>query len=75
MAKTTAPKVPAKSSAGTKGKSKRAAQTVTNGASKVMPATFPMPTGAFTVEQPPDPGPAHLATRLRRFRTSSKSRI
>ncbi|HEY1655927.1 MAG TPA: DNA-directed RNA polymerase subunit beta [Candidatus Tumulicola sp.] len=22
-----------------------------------MPATFPMPTGAFTVEQPPDPGP------------------
>ena len=22
-----------------------------------MPATFPMPTGAFTVEQPHDPGP------------------
>ena len=57
MAKTTAPKVPAKSSAGSRGKSKRAAQAVSNGASKVMPATFPMPTGAFTVEQPPDPGP------------------
>jgi DNA-directed RNA polymerase subunit beta len=58
MAKTTAPKSPAKSSAGTKGKSKRAAaQAVTNGASKAMPATFPMPTGAFTVDQPPDPGP------------------
>jgi DNA-directed RNA polymerase subunit beta len=58
MAKTTAPKSPAKSPAGAKGKSKRAAsQVVTNGASKVMPATFPMPTGAFTVEQPPDPGP------------------
>ncbi|MGA8534436.1 MAG: DNA-directed RNA polymerase subunit beta [Candidatus Tumulicola sp.] len=57
MAKTTAPKGPAKSSAGTKSKSKRASTAVTNGASKVMPATFPMPTGAFTVEQPPDPGP------------------
>jgi DNA-directed RNA polymerase subunit beta len=58
MAKTTAPKSPAKSSAGAKGKSKRAvATTASNGASKVMPTTFPMPTGAFTVEQPPDPGP------------------
>ncbi|MGC1380498.1 MAG: DNA-directed RNA polymerase subunit beta [Candidatus Baltobacteraceae bacterium] len=28
-----------------------------NGASTVMPATFPMPTGAFTVEQRPEPGP------------------
>src|SRR5580698_1817587 len=28
-----------------------------NGASRVMPSTFPMPTGAFTVEQRPDPGP------------------
>src|SRR5215469_1147488 len=62
MAKTTAPKAPAKSSAGAKGKSKRAASAkgsaaaVGNGASRVMPATFPMPTGAFTVEQPPDPG-------------------
>jgi len=60
MAKTTAPKSPAKSSAGTKGKSKRASSPAggtTNGASKIMPTTFPMPTGAFTVEQPPDPGP------------------
>ena len=60
MAKTTAPKVPAKN-AGTKSKSKRAAQAVANGASRVMPATFPMPTGAFTVEQPPDPGPRRSA--------------
>src|SRR5579862_5858893 len=63
MAKTTAPKAPAKSSAGAKGKSKRptsgskSAGLGGNGASRVMPATFPMPTGAFTVEQPPDPGP------------------
>ncbi len=60
MAKTTAPKAPAKSSAGAKGKSKRSPSgkdgAAGNGASKVMPATFPMPTGAFTVEQPPDPG-------------------
>jgi DNA-directed RNA polymerase subunit beta len=61
MAKTTAPKSLAKSSAGTKGKSKRAAaQAVSNGASNVMPATFPMPTGAFTIEQPPDPGPKRV---------------
>jgi DNA-directed RNA polymerase subunit beta len=58
MAKTTAQKAPAKTPAGGKGKSKRAAASAAvNGASKVMPATFPMPTGAFTVEQPPDPGP------------------
>jgi DNA-directed RNA polymerase subunit beta len=58
MAKTTAQKAPAKSTAGGKGKSKRAAMTaVANSASRVMPATFPMPTGAFTVAQPPDPGP------------------
>ena len=59
MAKTTAPKSPAKSSAGTKSKSKRAAaQTAGNGAAgTVQPSTFPMPTGAFTIEQPPDPGP------------------
>src|SRR5579885_3517598 len=58
MAKTTAPKSPAKSSAGTKSKSKRAAaQTAGNGAAgTVQPSTFPMPTGAFTIEQPPDPG-------------------
>ena len=58
MAKTTAQKAPAKSTAVGKGKSKRAAMTaVANSASRVMPATFPMPTGAFTVAQPPDPGP------------------
>ena len=59
MAKTTAPKSPAKRSAAGKGKSKRAAVTVTgNGASTTaMPTTFPMATGAFTIEQPPDPGP------------------
>jgi DNA-directed RNA polymerase subunit beta len=28
-----------------------------NSASRVMPSTFPMPTGAFTVEQRPEPGP------------------
>jgi len=58
MAKTTAPKSPAKSSAGTKSKSKRAGQVTGNGAAgTVQPSTFPMPTGAFTIEQPPDPGP------------------
>jgi len=58
MAKTTAPKSPAKSSAASKGRSKRAAvTTATNGASTAVPTTFPMATGAFTVEQPPDPGP------------------
>ena len=57
MAKTTAPKSPAKSSAGAKGKSKRAAApTATNGSSTAL-NMFPMPAGAFTVEQPPDPGP------------------
>jgi DNA-directed RNA polymerase subunit beta len=60
MAKTTAPKSPAKSSAGAKGKSKRPpskGSTSGNNTPKIMPTTFPMPTGAFTVEQPPDPGP------------------
>jgi DNA-directed RNA polymerase subunit beta len=59
MAKTTAPKSPAKSSAGAKSKSKRATgQTAGNGAAgTIQPSTFPMPTGAFTIEQPPDPGP------------------
>ncbi len=58
MAKTTAPKSPAKSTAGTKSKSKRAGQATGNGAAgTVQPSTFPMPTGAFTIEQPPDPGP------------------
>jgi DNA-directed RNA polymerase subunit beta len=43
----------------TKSRSKRsgALKSDGNGASKIMPSTFPMPTGAFTVEQRPDPGP------------------
>jgi DNA-directed RNA polymerase subunit beta len=58
MAKTTAPKTPAKSSAAGKGKSKRAvAPAGGNGASTAMPTTFPMAAGAFTIAQPPDPGP------------------
>jgi DNA-directed RNA polymerase subunit beta len=67
MAKTTAPKsaskIPAESvpspSRVTKGRSKRSASKGAdgNGASTVMPATFPMPTGAFTIEQRPEPGP------------------
>jgi len=60
MAKTTAPKSPAKSAAGAKSKSKRATSGAVQGngaAGTVQPSTFPMPTGAFTIEQPPDPGP------------------
>ena len=68
MAKTTAAKSAQKDSAEavqgsprpTKGRSKRSASAVKtegNGASTVMPSTFPMPTGAFTVEQHPEPGP------------------
>jgi DNA-directed RNA polymerase subunit beta len=58
MAKTTAPKTPAKSSAAGKGKSKRTAAPMGgNGASTAMPTTFPMAAGAFTIAQPPDPGP------------------
>ncbi len=66
MAKTTAAKAPSKSGTGsvstvsrsTKSKSKRGASTAGNGApGAVQPSSFPMPTGAFTVEQPPDPGP------------------
>ncbi len=63
MAKTTAPKSAPKSSVepvrATKSRSKRsgALKSDGNGASKIMPSTFPMPTGAFTVEQRPDPGP------------------
>ena len=66
MAKTTAPKsapnpaeaVPSSPRA-TKGRSKRSLATLKvttdgNGASTVMPSTFPMPTGAFTVEQRPE---------------------
>jgi DNA-directed RNA polymerase subunit beta len=65
MAKTTAPKsepvtTPAKAA---KARPKRSSVPVGkaagdgNGASTVMPSTFPMPTGAFTVEQRPEPGP------------------
>ena len=67
MAKTTAPKSASKSPAESvpsptrvsKARSKRSASKGVdgNGTSTVMPATFPMPTGAFTIEQPPDPGP------------------
>jgi DNA-directed RNA polymerase subunit beta len=60
MAKTTAPKSPAKSAAGTKSRSKRPSGMSGQGngaAATAQPSTFPMPTGAFTVEQPPDPGP------------------
>ncbi|HEV7178898.1 MAG TPA: hypothetical protein VGN11_03445, partial [Candidatus Baltobacteraceae bacterium] len=60
MAKTTAPKSPAKSSAASKSKSKRApAQkpAVSGAQSTTVSMTFPTATGAFTIEQPPDPGP------------------
>ena len=57
MAKTTAPKSPAKSSAGTKSKSKRAGSDGNGSTGTVQATRFPMPTGAFTMEQPPDPGP------------------
>ena len=67
MAKTTAPKSASKSPVEsvpsptrvTKGRSKRSASKGAdgNGSSMVMPATFPMPTGAFTIEQRPEPGP------------------
>ncbi len=67
MAKTTAPKSASKSPAESvpsptrvsKARSKRSASKGVdgNGASTVMPATFPMPTGAFTIEQRPEPGP------------------
>ena len=71
MAKTTAPKSASKSSADAVPDSPRAARPRTkrsavaplkittdgNGVSTIMPSTFPMPTGAFTIEQPPEPGP------------------
>jgi DNA-directed RNA polymerase subunit beta len=61
MAKTTAPKSPAKASGDAKSRPKRSAASKIasggNGASNVMPSTFPMPTGAFTIEQRPEPGP------------------
>ena len=54
MAKTTAPKSHAKSSAGTKGKSKRVDAPAGNGNASL--AAFPMSAGAFTIQTPPDPG-------------------
>jgi DNA-directed RNA polymerase subunit beta len=62
MAKTAAPKTPKSNQTGTKSRSKRATTRPIRGAgdgagaTAVMPATFPMPTGAFTVEVPPEPG-------------------
>jgi DNA-directed RNA polymerase subunit beta len=60
MARTAAAKTPAKKETGAKSRSKRATarpqKARGDGASTVMPATFPMPTGAFTVEVPPEPG-------------------
>ncbi len=70
MAKTTAPKSAPKSSPepvpssprASRARSKRTVAALKisgdgNGASTLMPSTFPMPTGAFTVEQRPEPGP------------------
>jgi DNA-directed RNA polymerase subunit beta len=59
MAKTTAPKSPAKSSAAGKGKSKRTERPAANAGvtTTAVHNTFPMAAGAFTVPQPPDPGP------------------
>jgi len=62
MAKTTAPKSAGKSRRGraaepVDGKARRTAPATGNGAGTVQRSTFPMPTGAFTVEQPADPGP------------------
>ncbi len=59
MAKTTAPKSPAKSSAGAKGKSKRTERPAPNAGvtTTAVHTTFPAAAGAFTIEQPPDPGP------------------
>ena len=59
MAKTTAPKAKAKSSAGTKSKSIRTERPAPGAGSTTtaVHTTFPAATGAFTVAQPPDPGP------------------
>ncbi len=59
MAKTAAPKSTASNGGGTKSRSKRAGARPQSGGerpSKPMPTTFPMPTGAFTVAVPPEPG-------------------
>ncbi len=84
MAKTAAPKSPAKASGGTKSRSKRPSERTGKGAKgdgASLPATFPMPTGAFTVEQPPEPGPKREryivredSARPRDSRTSSSCR-
>ncbi len=65
MAKATAPKSPSTRGAGAspasaraaKSRSKRTAGQVDGAPGTVQPSTFPMPTGAFTVEQPEDSGP------------------
>ena len=77
MAKTTAPKATAKSSAASKGKSKRTERPAANAGvtTTAVHQAFPLAAGAFTVEQPPDPVLSARVTRSRRFRTSSKSRI
>ncbi len=54
MAKTTAPKSPAKSPAGAKGKSRRQAAPVSGGNAAL--SQFPTTAGAFTIKTPPDPG-------------------
>jgi DNA-directed RNA polymerase subunit beta len=60
MARTATAKTPAKKETGAKSRPKRATVRPQkgrgDGAATVMPATFPMPTGAFTVEVPPEPG-------------------
>ncbi|MGB6986597.1 MAG: DNA-directed RNA polymerase subunit beta [Candidatus Aquilonibacter sp.] len=59
MAKTTAPKATAKSSAAGKGKSKRTERPAANAGvtTTAVHQAFPLAAGAFTIEQPPDPGP------------------
>jgi DNA-directed RNA polymerase subunit beta len=62
MAKATAPKSQPKPrrSRGTEtaqGRSRRTAGQIDGAPGTVQPSTFPMPTGAFTVEQPADSGP------------------
>ncbi len=61
MAKTAAPKSPSPGNGGTKSRSKRAASRPDKAGGDGTPATtvatFPMPTGAFTIAVPPEPGP------------------
>jgi len=56
MAKTTAPKAPAKTSAGSKSRSKRPVAPANSGVVTTLANTFPMPTGAFTIQTPAGPG-------------------